>query len=237
MRDLKYYRDQIDKTDDEILRLFKERMDIALQIAGYKNEAGLPILDSSREQEKITDIIGKASDDIRPHARKLYSTLFELSRAHQANVVKPNKKKLLVINGPNLNMLGIREPEIYGEKTYSDLVHYIRTVCEGLDVDVEITQSNHEGVIIETIQHAHGKYDGLVINPAAYTHTSIAIMDALKSVDIPAVEVHLSDLSKREEFRWNSYTAFACETTFAGFGFEGYKKAIEYLINRKKEKF
>ncbi len=137
--------------------------------------------------------------------------------------------KLLVINGPNLNMLGIREPDIYGRQTYKDLVDYVNQICAQKGIDCQVFQSNHEGDIVDKIQEAYGNTDGIVINPAAYTHTSVAILDALKAVCIPAVEVHLSDVNSRESFRHISYAGMACEKTYAGFGFEGYKMAIEYL--------
>ena len=137
--------------------------------------------------------------------------------------------KLLVINGPNLNMLGIREPDIYGKQDYQALVSLIRETCRELNVQVELYQSNHEGDIVDRIQAAYGTMDAIVINPAAYTHTSVAILDALKAVALPAVEVHLSDVNQRESFRHISYAGMACEKTYAGFGFEGYKMAIEHL--------
>ena len=137
--------------------------------------------------------------------------------------------KLLVINGPNLNMLGIREPDIYGRQTYQDLVDYVNQICARKGIACEVFQSNHEGDIVDKIQAAYGNTDGIVINPAAYTHTSVAILDALKAVCIPAVEVHLSNVNQRESFRHISYAGMACEKTYAGFGFEGYKMAIEYL--------
>lgn len=137
--------------------------------------------------------------------------------------------KLLVINGPNLNMLGIREPDIYGRQTYQDLVSYVNQICAQKGIACEVFQSNHEGDIVDKIQAAYGNTDGIVINPAAYTHTSVAILDALKAVCIPAVEVHLSNVNQRESFRHISYAGMACEKTYAGFGFEGYKMAIEYL--------
>ena len=142
--------------------------------------------------------------------------------------------KLLIINGPNLNMLGIREPHIYGRQTYQDLVDYVNRICAEKGIACEVFQSNHEGAIVDKIQAAYGNTDGIVINPAAYTHTSVAILDALKAVSIPAVEVHLSDVKERESFRHISYAGMACEKTCAGFGFEGYKMAIEYLENRGK---
>ena len=138
--------------------------------------------------------------------------------------------KILFLNGPNLNMLGIREPEIYGRRTYADLEQYIRDFCDDLCIEHEILQSNHEGVLVDAIQNALRNTDAIVINPAAYTHTSIAILDALKAVALPAVEVHLSDVSRREDFRRVSYAGMACCATFAGHGFDGYRMAAEYLL-------
>ncbi|MBE5947517.1 MAG: type II 3-dehydroquinate dehydratase [Lachnospiraceae bacterium] len=137
--------------------------------------------------------------------------------------------KLLVINGPNLNMLGIREPDIYGKETYASLLEYIGDICEEKGIEVDFFQSNHEGAIVDRIQQAYKKEDAIVINPAAYTHTSIAIPDAIKAVGIPAVEVHLSDISKREAYRQISYVSDVAVKTIYGKGFEGYKEAIEYL--------
>ena len=140
--------------------------------------------------------------------------------------------KILVINGPNLNMLGIREPDIYGAQNYAALCSMIEKHASEKNIEVRIFQSNHEGAIADEIQAAYGVSDGIVINPAAYTHTSVAILDALKSVGLPAVEVHISDVTKREDFRQISYAGMACEKSFIGLGFEGYIKAIDYLIEK-----
>ena len=140
--------------------------------------------------------------------------------------------KILIINGPNLNMLGIREPEVYGQKTYAQLVDFIDEALAECGAEGEVVQSNHEGEIVEWIQHAYGMFDAILINPAAYTHTSVAILDALKAVALPAVEVHLTDVDAREPFRRISYAGLACEKTFKGLGFEGYKEAILYLKNK-----
>ena len=140
--------------------------------------------------------------------------------------------KLFVINGPNLNLLGVREPDIYGRKTYADLVAYVQDVCAREGVEVECFQSNHEGALVDIIQSALGKADGIVINPAAYTHTSVAILDALKAVALPAVEVHLSDVDAREPFRHVSYPAMACVAQVKGLGFAGYEKAVVLLKAR-----
>ena len=142
--------------------------------------------------------------------------------------------KILVINGPNLNMLGIREPDIYNRKTYDDLLLYIKEEADRLGVAVEFYQSNHEGDIVDKIQSAYGNTDGIVINPAAYTHTSIAIPDALKAVGIPTVEVHISDISSREAFRRISYVSPVALKTIAGKGFEGYILAMNELISHCK---
>ena len=140
--------------------------------------------------------------------------------------------KILVINGPNLNMIGIREKEIYGTRTYPELVGYIERCAEDAGVETEVVQSNNEGTIIDFIQEAYGRIDGIIINGGGYTHTSVAIMDALKAVQIPAVEVHLSDIFKREEFRRFSYLSMVCEKTISGKGFEVYREAIEYLAGK-----
>ncbi len=139
--------------------------------------------------------------------------------------------KVLIINGPNINMLGIREPEIYGNRTYEDLINYIEGAIKALDLEAEYFQSNHEGDIIDKIQGALGEFDGIVINPAAYTHTSVAILDALKSVNLPAVEVHISDIDEREDFRRVSLTKNACIASVAGKGFDGYVMAVKLILN------
>ena len=137
--------------------------------------------------------------------------------------------KILVINGPNINMLGIREPAVYGKNTYADLLQILNDTAQRLQIHLDHFQSNHEGAIVDTIQQAYGVYDGIVINPAAYTHTSVAILDALKAVSIPAVEVHISNVDAREEFRQISYPGLYCEKTIKGQGLDGYRQAIEYL--------
>ena len=141
--------------------------------------------------------------------------------------------KILVINGPNLNMLGIREPQIYGSKTYTDLVNMIDAHCEAQGIEAEFYQSNHEGDLVDKIQQAYGNADGIVINPGAYTHTSIALLDAVKSVGIPTVEVHISDPDLREDFRKVSYIRLACIATVKGKGFDGYIEAIDLLKNAR----
>lgn len=142
--------------------------------------------------------------------------------------------KILVINGPNINMVGIREPGVYGKQTFQDLLTLIANTANELRIDIEQYQSNHEGDIVDKIQAAYSNFDGIVINPAAYTHTSVAILDALKAVSIPSVEVHISDVAAREDFRQISYAGMACELTIKGQGLDGYRQAIEYLYNKYK---
>ena len=137
--------------------------------------------------------------------------------------------KILVLNGPNINMLGIREPGIYGKSSFSDLLALLEQTAAQEGIEIQQYQSNHEGCLVDKIQEAYGEFDGIVINPAAYTHTSVAILDALKAVGIPAVEVHISDVSKREDFRQISYARLACCKTIMGHGLDGYREAILYL--------
>ncbi len=145
------------------------------------------------------------------------------------------KIKLLILNGPNINMLGIREPGIYGKEDYSSLIEKIKLHAEKNNIDVEFYQSNHEGCLVDRIQESYGKTDGIVFNPAAYTHTSVALLDALKSVEIPTVEVHISDVSKREDFRQISYVRAACVKTISGHGTDGYLEAMDFLADYLKE--
>ena len=140
--------------------------------------------------------------------------------------------KLFIINGPNLDMLGIREPEIYGKESYADLEHYLHRAAGELGLQIEVFQSNHEGAIVDAIQQALGVYDGIVMNPAAYTHTSVAILDALKAVSLPCVEVHISDVASREDFRQVSFVRQACFATVAGEGIEGYRRALSLLADK-----
>lgn len=144
--------------------------------------------------------------------------------------------KILVLNGPNINLLGVREPEIYGKDNYSALLARLQAHANLRGISVRAVQTNHEGVLVDEIQNAYRNYDGIVINPAAYTHTSIAILDAVKAVGIPTVEVHISDISKREDFRQISYIRAACIATISGHGIQGYLEAIDLLIAHLEEK-
>lgn len=144
--------------------------------------------------------------------------------------------KFLILNGPNLNLLGLREPDIYGRQTYADLAAFLQAVCAREGIECEVRQSNHEGVLVDWIQEAYGKFDGIVMNPAAYTHTSVALLDALKAVSLPAAEVHLSNIYDREDFRHISYPGKACVKTVYGKGFAGYEEAICFLKNYIQER-
>lgn len=144
--------------------------------------------------------------------------------------------KILVINGPNINMLGIREPGIYGSDSFETLCSTVKSHAEGAGIEVKLFQSNHEGALVDEIQAAYGKFDGIVINPGAYTHTSIALLDAVKAVSIPTVEVHISDVASREDFRQISYIRRACVKTICGHGIAGYTEAIDYLIKEYGDK-
>ena len=144
--------------------------------------------------------------------------------------------KILVINGPNINMLGIREPGIYGSDSFETLCSTVKSHAEGAGIEVKLFQSNHEGALVDEIQAAYGKFDGIVINPGAYTHTSIALLDAVKAVSLPTVEVHISDVSSREDFRQISYIRKACVKTICGHGIAGYTEAIDYLIKEYGDK-
>ena len=234
--DLNEARSIINRADEQIIAALKERMRAVTEVARYKQAHGLPVLDEKREEKVLERVAAMAGDDMSDMARELYKHIMALSRDYQTKMLgRDGRIRLLVLNGPNLNMLGIREPDIYGKQTYADLTAYIRAEAEKLGADVEIFQSNHEGALVEKIQAALHHFDGIVINPAAYTHTSVAILDALKAVALPAVEVHLSDVSAREAFRHVSYAGMACEKTYAGHGFEGYKLAMEYLCQREEK--
>lgn len=234
--DLNEARSIINRADEQIIAALKERMRAVTEVARYKQAHDLPVLDEKREEKVLERVAAMAGDDLGDMARELYRHIMALSRDYQTKMLgRDGRIRLLVLNGPNLNMLGIREPDIYGKQTYADLTAYIRAEAEKLGADVEIFQSNHEGALVEKIQAALHHFDGIVINPAAYTHTSVAILDALKAVALPAVEVHLSDVSAREAFRHVSYAGMACEKTYAGHGFEGYKLAMEYLCQREEK--
>lgn len=214
-RPLSSNRDDLEKRFNERYSIYLSCCDCRIQcVDGKQLNANAVLNDINKEKARISkDIAAK-----EPRVRS-----------------KDDKMKILVINGPNLNMLGIREPSVYGSSTYRDLCNMINDYANEKGIEVCIYQSNHEGDIVTEIQNAYGEYDGIVINPAAYTHTSVAILDALKAVSIPTVEVHISDVSKREDFRQISYVRQACRKTICGHGFNGYLEAIDFLIGEDNE--
>jgi len=242
--DLSDPRAEIDSIDDQLIRLFVERMARTDEIGRRKSAAGVPVFNASREEEILQKVDRLVPEDLREDIRQLYRSLFACSRARQsrnpARLGKqvPGRPSVLVLNGPNLNLLGIREPDLYGKRDYAALEDYLIQTGQDEGLNVTCVQSNSEAYLVERIQNALGIYDAIVINPAAYTHTSVALLDALKAVSLPCVEVHLTDVSAREDFRTVSYVREACLDCFAGFGFEGYRKAFRllktYLTKNKK---
>ena len=226
---------EINEIDAQIAKLFQRRMKSVEKVAEYKMATGKPIYDEEREKAVIAKNSSLIEDEeIKPYYVDMITEMMRISREYQKNLtqsadMQENVKRILVINGSNLNMLGIREPGIYGKDNYASLCDRINKKCAELGIQVEIYQSNHEGDLVDKIQSAYNKVDGIVINPGAYTHTSVAILDALKAVSIPAVEVHISDVDSREDFRKQSYVSLYCEKTIKGKGIEGYLEAIEYL--------
>ncbi len=236
--DLHTARARINALDIKMVELFTERMQAAAEIAAAKAEQGLPVLDASREERVLERVTEQAGETLAPYIRTLYQTMFAVSRDYQTALLSApaageKRGKILVINGPNLNMLGIREKNIYGTETYADLRALLEKAFAAAGVSGEIYQSNHEGDLVDRIQRAYfDGTDGIVINPAAYTHTSVAILDALKAVSLPAVEVHISALGEREDFRQLSYAGKACVKTIIGRGLQGYADAVAFLAER-----
>ena len=238
-------RRRIDGIDDQLIRLLKERMDCTDEIGNRKAKDGTPVRNAAREEEILQKVDALVPEDMREDIRQLYRALFACSKTRQRrNPVRQGnaadgRPAVLVLNGPNLNLLGIREPDLYGRLDYAALEDYLEQCGQKEGLSVTCVQSNSEAYLVERIQNARGSYDGIVINPAAYTHTSVALLDALKAVSLPCVEVHLTDVSAREDFRTVSYVREACLDCFAGYGFEGYGKALsllkQYFLNKKSK--
>lgn len=230
MNALEEARKTIDRVDADIAALFEERMHAAAVIGRYKIENRLPVFDAAREAEVIDKNISRLRDaSLAPYYREFLQATMGVSRRMQADLFPKAGKRFLVLNGPNLNLLGVREPEHYGLQTYASLCEELVAFGHENGFDVTVFQSNHEGELVEQIQQAKGVFDGIVINPAAYTHTSVALLDALKAVSLPAVEVHISKVEEREPFRQISYVRAACVKTVIGHGTNGYKEALAYL--------
>ncbi len=232
MNELLEAKQTIDEVDREIARLFVKRNAAARRIAVYKQQYGLPICDVVHENEHLDEITALVSAEDRDDLRAVIRQAILCARGHQYRLAeqKGTGMKFLLLSGPNLNLLGLREPEIYGSETYDDLCTVVRNNCSEKGIAVECFQSNHEGALVDAIQNARGNFDGILLNPAAYTHTSVALADALKAVRVPTVEIHLSDVSKREDFRQISYVRPVCIATVTGMGFAGYLKAVDLLL-------
>ena len=233
--DIERIRSEIDSIDRQIAELLEKRFRRTDDIGRRKAEAGLPVFDPSREDAVLSSLASLVSPDVQEDLTALYRLMFARSRARQTELrssgTQPGdpRPSLLVLNGPNLDMLGIREPELYGEEDYPALVRFIERAAEEEQVSVYCVQSNSESELIMRIHTSLGRFDGIVFNPAGYTHTSIALLDALKAVRLPCVEVHLTDISAREPYRRVSFIREACLTCISGDGFEGYRRAIQYL--------
>ena len=227
------YRKEIDILNKEIVEKLERRFKLSREIGKYKEEHGLPVYDAQREKQVLNQIRELSDEESSLYIERIFLKIMEESREYQkgeeAMSFGDDDMNILVINGPNMNMLGIREPDIYGTRTYQSLVKMIENKAKELKVSVSCFQSNSEGEIVDAIQKAYGIADGIIINPAAYTHTSIAIADAIRAVDIPTVEVHISDVSEREEYRKISYVGECCIDTIQGEGYEGYNIAMEIL--------
>lgn len=230
--DLNEIRNKIDKIDDKLAELIDERFTLVEQVANAKIGINKQVRDTAREESILSRITANV---VHPDSiRTVFKNIFSTSRANQTEIILNSARRnadnpfkaIKVINGVNLNMLGIREPNIYGDKSYSALEYYIEECARELNLYVSVVQFNHEGDIVDEIQNCLNKYDGIVINPGAYTHTSVAIADALKAVNIPTIEVHLTDVDSREAFRKISYIAPIAIKTIKGHGFEGYKMAL-----------
>lgn len=232
METLEVIRKNIDAIDDAIVKLLAERMELVGKVAQSKLGSGKAVRDAVRENNIIERLTANCSANVKIVIPEVYEAIFNSSRKFQDKVIggANNKmKRIMVINGVNLDMLGKREPELYGNKNYNDLVEFIEQSAHETGVLVDCRQSNHEGTIVEFIHECWGVYDGIVINPGAYTHTSIAILDALKSVSIHTVEVHITDINEREPYRKISYVSEYAELKIAGKGFNGYADALKYL--------
>lgn len=226
-------RNEIDKIDDEIAMLLDKRFALVEQVATAKIGIKKQVRDTDREES----ILSRVSENTKypDSIRAVFKNIFSASRVNQTDIILKNARKnsdthfkaIKVINGVNLNMLGIREPDIYGDKSYIALEQFIEKSASELNLYASVVQFNHEGDIVDEIQSCLNKYDGIIINPGAYTHTSVAIADALKAVNIPVVEVHLSDVDSREPFRKISFIAPIAIKTIKGHGFEGYKMALD----------
>lgn len=229
---------KIRAVDCAMQELFLRRMGLVAEVAAYKAAHGLPVEDATQEARMTAELGAAVSEPaLRAAYERFLGGVVQTSKEWQRHLIARDgsKMRILVINGPNINMLGVREPEVYGTDTFATLCARIEEHARVLGVSVELYQSNHEGALVDKIQAALGVFDGIIINPGAYTHTSIALLDALRAVALPAVEVHLSDVSAREDFRQISYIRAACMATICGRGIAGYLDAMDVLVARLRE--
>lgn len=235
MENLEDIRKQIDSIDNQIVELLNRRMDAVKRVAESKGVSGKAVRDSRRESAIIDRLVNQFEGETKQVIPEIYEAIFNTSRKFQDSILNKNgrtySKKIMVINGVNLDMLGKREPHLYGRLSYADLVQFIESAANKMNVLTDCRQSNYEGEIVEFIHECLGNYDGIIINAGAYTHTSIAILDALKSVSLPTVEVHITDINERESYRKFSYISEYANKVIVGKGFDGYAEALEYLIN------
>ncbi len=226
--ELERLRGEIDSIDEKLLMLFEDRLKLVKDIGRLKNENALSILDISR-QKQLLDRIGKRSSaELHSYDEKLFKQIMLISKEYQASKIS-GTKRVLIINGPNMNMLGEREVDVYSSDSYEDMINEVIDEAVRLNVSVDFVQHNSEADIIESVQMAKGLYCGIIINPAAYTHTDLAIADAIRAVDIKSVEVHVSDISVREDYRAVSYISEACCDVISGEGIYGYVKALRII--------
>lgn len=235
MGNLEELRKQIDSIDNQIVELLKRRMEAVRQVAESKGASGKAVRDSKRETAIINRLANQLDSETRQIIPEIYEAVFNTSRKFQDSILnkieRKYSKKIMVINGVNLDMLGKREPELYGQRNYSDLVKFINESADNTGMAVDCRQSNYEGEIVEFIHECLGNYDGIIINAGAYTHTSLAILDALKSVSLPTVEVHITDINQREGYRKFSYISEYANKVIVGKGFDGYAEALDFLSN------
>ena len=236
--ELEEARTQIREVDEAMRALFVRRMEAVRAVAAYKAAYGLPVEDAAQEARVLGALApGVADADVRACYERFLRDVMANSKDWQRELLArvddeaARPVRILVINGPNLNLLGLREPDIYGTQSYAALCELIEKHAADLGICVDIYQSNHEGDLVDVIQGARGRASGIVINPGAYTHTSVALLDALRAVSLPAVEVHLSDVNAREAFRAVSFVRPACVACIAGHGVAGYIEALDLLVS------
>ncbi len=226
--ELERLRKEIDSIDEQLLMLFEDRLRLVKDIGSVKQKSDMPILDVKRQKQLLDRIKKLSNSQLHSYDEKLFKQIMLISKEYQASIVSCHKR-VLVINGPNMNMLGEREVEVYSSDSYEDMIDEVIAEADRLNVRVDFVQHNSKADIIESVQMAKGVYYGIIINPAAYTHTDLAIADAIRAVGIKTVEVHISDISKREDYRVVSYISEACCDVIYGQGIYGYVQALRII--------